>query len=1112
MIAVPVPAPGAGLGGPWLGLQSYEEQHRPLFFGRDAEQDELFRLIERGVLTVLYGVSGLGKTSLLNAGLFPRLREAFYLPIPVHLRFGDEAPEPIVQIREAVMREIAARCSADTPPPSQQQTLWEFFHRTPLWNHAVRLLTPVLAFDQFEEVLTLGARDARTPGLFEALADLVENYIPRSVAELVEASEQGLPFSYEKPKIKVIFCLREDYLAQLQELRPFMPSLMRNSYRLKPMKISQALEAVIKPARQAGLGITEEAAERIVHIASGAEAAATPLDLDALPEVEPVLLSLFCDELNKKRVRLGLPSISKDLAQGERSRILSDFYNRCIANEVPEVRRYIEDDLLTKEGHRDTKAVENLPEAVQQAVGRLIDLRLLRREERLGRPYVELIHDVLAEPISRSRNERREQDAVEQERRRQEEARSRERARLEQERERLKRDNDQRELQRQRDKVWVFEVAAAICLVLALFAAWQWYEATNARMEELASRLAAEANALATRPDGVVNGALLATESLKIRLTPETSSSWAEAIDRFPLNEMRHEAPVTVVAFSPDGRRLATASADKRAQVWDLKSASKPTMFFPHQSWLTVMAFSPDGTRLATASGDSAVQMWDLESPTRPATSLPHQTRVTSMAFSPDGRYLTTAGADNKARVWDLLSDKPPIPNESRVPETGMIFSPDGKRAASSGSDNVVRVWDVESGKEPIPLRHPAVVTAMVFSADGQRLATATDSTDKKVRVWDLESGKEPIQIEYGVPLVVMAFSADGKRLATAHRDGRLRIWDAERGIPLMAWESPAEVTAIAFSPDGKRLATGHPDNMARVWALESAAALIRLASQARVTTIAFSPDGQHLIATHRDNTAREWDLTSGKEVKVTRLAREGLVTAVALSADTRRAATASIDNIARVWDLESGKELIPLPHQKSVTAMAFSPDGKRLATAGADAKARVWDLESGTERLPLPHKAELTAVAFSANGKRLATGSADGIARVWDIEDGKEIVALPHRQPVTTVAFSADGKRLATASVDNTARVWDLESTKEPRELVRLPHRAPISAVAFSPVGEHLASVDANNIVRLWPLTALDMIRVACARLPRNLSPQDRRWYLRDEHHPVTCPNLPED
>ncbi len=730
MSAVPVPTPAAVLGGPWLGLQSYEERHCQLFFGRDDERDELFRLVERGVLTVLYGVSGLGKTSLLNAGLFPRLREAFYLPIPIRLRFGSEAPEPIVQVRQAVAGEIAARCSSDTPPPSEQQTLWEFFHCTPLWNHKVRLHTPVLVFDQFEEVLTLGAQDARTPGLLEALADLIENYIPRSVAERLEASQQGLPFSYENPKVKVIFSLREDYLAQLQDLRTLMPSLMRNSYRLKPMTGSQALEAVTKPAQQAGLEITEEVAERIVRIASGAETA-KPLPLDAL-EVEPVLLSLFCDELNKKRVGLGVTSIGQDLVQGEHSRILSDFYTRCVANEATEVRRYIEDDLLTKEGHRDTKAVENLPQAVKEAVGRLIDLRLLRREERLGRPYVELIHDVLTEPILASRRERREREAVEEERRRQEEARSRERV----------------ELQRSREKVRILMIAAVMFLGLAGAAVMGWVKATRSekaakdfRVETTALKLASEARFSATAPGTFEQAVLLAIESLLKRPTPEGSFAWSEAVNRLQLpgeTTLQHEGVVTAVAFSPKGKYLATASTDGTAQVWEAESGKKITQPLKHEDAVTAVAFSPDGKYLATASADGTAQVWEAESGKLVTPPLKHGGVVIAVAFSPDCKRLMTASNDGTARVWEAESGKkvtPPLKHGGVF--TALAFSPDGKRLATASFDSTARVWDSESGKEVTRLAHPAQVNGVVFSPDSRRLATA--SADGRARVWPLE-------------------------------------------------------------------------------------------------------------------------------------------------------------------------------------------------------------------------------------------------------------------------------------------------------------------------------------------------------------------------------------
>ena len=205
---------------PYLGLASFEEAHQDFFYGRDQEIQSLLRLVRRDVLTVLFGVSGLGKTSLLQAGLFPLLRQQNTLPIWIRLSFGPNAPEAESQIKQIVKQAVQKYC-LDTPPPEPNETLWEYFHRVPFWSQRNRLLTPVLVFDQFEELFTLGQGIKANPEFLQQLADLAENQMPACVSEWLNNSDEDLPYQYDQPAVKVILSLREDYLAHLEDLRRY---------------------------------------------------------------------------------------------------------------------------------------------------------------------------------------------------------------------------------------------------------------------------------------------------------------------------------------------------------------------------------------------------------------------------------------------------------------------------------------------------------------------------------------------------------------------------------------------------------------------------------------------------------------------------------------------------------------------------------------------------------------------------------------------------------------------------------------------------------------------------------------------------------------------------
>jgi tetratricopeptide (TPR) repeat protein len=417
---------------PWLGLVSFTEETREYFFGREEEVAELTRRVQRKLLTVLFGKSGLGKTSILRAGLVPKLREHGYCPVYVRLAYGRDTPEPAEQIKEAIRRAASATGQwSQAGVAAAGESLWEFLHHRDdvLRDAAGATLIPLLIFDQFEELFTLAQSDdfgrARATRFIEELADLVENRPPKALEARFEEDETTAErFDFERSDYRVLISLREDYLAPLESLKKQMPSLSQNRLRLAPMTGEQALEAVLRPGR--GL-VTEEAAAAIVRfVAGGSERA------DA--EVEPSLLSLVCRELNDARVAQQREEISLELLAGSHESILANFYERSLADQPAAVRRIVEDELLTESGFRENVAEETLLKrfelagAAPGALASLVNRRLLRIEERLDVRRVELTHDVLCGVVKASRDQRHEREAREAAERVLEEQRARERA------------------------------------------------------------------------------------------------------------------------------------------------------------------------------------------------------------------------------------------------------------------------------------------------------------------------------------------------------------------------------------------------------------------------------------------------------------------------------------------------------------------------------------------------------------------------------------------------------------------------------------------------------------------------------------------------------------
>jgi len=794
--------PGSGVPNPYKGLYSYEEADREKFRGREEETETLFRLVKHNFLTVVFGKSGIGKTSLLNAGLFPRLRAGEFLPVNVCLDYSSPAPDLVEQVRRRIEDELEKGFAPG-------ETLWEYFHRVRHFGGTGgKRITPVLVFDRFEEMFSIGKDRKGTAAWKEELYYLLEDQFPASVRKRLLSGDEDLSYSGDTPDVRVIIGLREDYLPHLNSLKSRIPSIDRVMHRVVHLNGPQARKAIDIPG-----GIQDKKTiNEMVRLFYPGEAEEDEKIPEENLEIEPSILSLLCYQLIEE-------GDFKLVAGRTHGKILEDFYYSVIRDVTEEACEFIESKLLTEGGTRTPYRLEpgfHLGKVIDTLVSR----RILRKVYYGGKEHIEIIHDILAPVIKRSRDERKSEAKRREEFRKAEERRKKE---LEEAEEKRKLELEERKKKFNRVIIAIISTAAVILAILASYAYIQKdraeeqeriarEESKNNKAYALAAR---SANLLSTDADVSFRLAVEAYNTVKTN--PVAYNALLEAYFKRDVTPRefhpKSETSEFFAVFAPDKERLRFVTVSSEQLIlWKLSDGKENKIEQKNELGLRAKtAFSPDGKYFAFLTRlDEEIGIWELDKDK--IVSLKLGVGVNSVAFSPDGKKILTGNRDNTARLWDLNAliegrkDKALVVfkwHENEV--NSAVFSPKGEYVVTGGWDGTARLWSSEGEKiEKFNCSKGSSVDSAVFSPDGKLIVTADNHT--KVQLWDLK-GKELKVFEGHTNAVKSAlFSPDGKYIVTASDDETVRLWDLD-GNQVFKFEGfKVIIHTASFSPDGKYL------------------------------------------------------------------------------------------------------------------------------------------------------------------------------------------------------------------------------------------------------------------------------------------------------------------